>query len=204
MQRQSPPGRSKFHYLEKSLVGPSGAADKLGYYNKRATQTVSRSLTKIAEQNEHSPPKFVLGSKMRTVGGKFSKLFFVASLAAPLIGSCAVCQAANIDMGQVNATLNSSPRICPADLAEVSLLNYGQHCGQNYDTALSTSEVLQCQNETDNLNRLLISRRPPKIIRAQPIQIRTARVNPAASIFPSNWSRQIRTPKVQLARIYSS
>lgn len=75
------------------------------------------------------------------------------SCAALLFAVSCASKAETVDMAQINATLDRSPRMCPARLVEVRLANYNEHCGENYLKTMSTSAALQCQNETDAENR---------------------------------------------------
>src|SRR5271166_2179038 len=58
-----------------------------------------------------------------------------------------------IEMGEIDATLNQSPRMCPSNPATVGDLSYRQHCGDNYMETMSTLDSIHCQNETDAINR---------------------------------------------------
>jgi hypothetical protein len=77
-------------------------------------------------------------------------------LAALIVGSAILsspCQADSIDISQMKSAMNSG--FCPSQLNEVEPLTFEQHCGQNYMSTMSISEISQCQSETIGMNNTI-------------------------------------------------
>jgi len=63
----------------------------------------------------------------------------------------ATISARAIDLDEIERALRP-PQTCPGDPSPVKFLTYTQNCGENYMATMSTSDGLQCQNETDRIN----------------------------------------------------
>jgi hypothetical protein len=81
---------------------------------------------------------------------------FVSGIALILVLSAiAVHRAEAIDVEEIKAILNRSPRICPANLSDLPMLRYKEHCGENYNETMSNMDAQKCQNETNGINDLI-------------------------------------------------